>query len=167
MWLDAKPVASKDAHTTRVALRDFAGTCNPKLFYSDNAGEFKQAAASLEWRHDTGTDNRPATNSVIERQNRNILEGTRTALYKAGLEHKFWSRAIQCWCFLSNVSRVHESDGKTVWKRRHGIKFEGKLIPFCAEIHYLPTADREVQQRQKCAPKMVEGLFAGYKQHTD
>ena len=24
MWLDAKPVASKDAHTTRVALRDFA-----------------------------------------------------------------------------------------------------------------------------------------------
>ena len=40
-------------------------------------------------------------------------------------------------------------------------------IPFGAKIHYLPTADREAGQRQKVAPKMVEGLFAGYKWHSD
>ena len=74
---------------------------------------------------------------------------------------------MQCWCFLSNVSRIYETDGKTAWKRRHGVTVEGTRIPFGAQIHYLPTADREGQQRQKCVPKMVEGLLAGYKQHTD
>ena len=116
-WLEASPVASKDAHTTRAALRDFAGAVNSKFFYSDNAGELVMAAKSLELRHDTGTDNRPQTNGVIERQNRNILEGTRAALCEAGLEHKFWSHAMQCWCTLNNVFRIHEKDGLTPWQR--------------------------------------------------
>ena len=169
MWLEASPCTSKDAHTTRAVLRDFAGTCNPKLFYSDNAGELLRAAEQLGWRHDTATDNRPATNGVIERQNRNVLEGTRSSLHESGLEHRFWSQAMACWCFLNNVTRRHDKDNLTPWQRRHGStnKFQGKLVPFGAKIHYLPTADREVSQRQKIAPKMVEGLFAGYKMHSD
>ena len=134
-WLEASPVASKDAHTTRAALRDFAGTCNPKLFYSDNAQELVQAAKSLEWRHDTGTDNRPQTNGVIERQNRNILEGTRASLCEAGLEHKFWSQAMQCWCTLINAPCVHDAGAKIPWQRRHGFRFPGKLIRFGAKTH--------------------------------
>ena len=74
-WLEAKPCPSKDAQTSKMALRDFAGSTEPKLFYSDNSGELKEAAKSLGWSHDTATDNRPATNGVIERQNRNMFEG--------------------------------------------------------------------------------------------
>ena len=74
---------------------------------------------------------------------------------------------MQCWCVFNNVSRVFDKDNKTPWQRRHGFQFTGQLIPFGAKVHYLPTADREVLQRFKCAPKMVEGLFAGYKLHTD
>ena len=65
-WIEAIPVASKDAHTTRAALRDFAGTCNPKLFYSDNAQELAGAAKSLGCKHDMGIDIRPRANGVIE-----------------------------------------------------------------------------------------------------
>ena len=102
MWLEARPRPSKDAHSTRAALRDFAGSINPKLFYSDNGLELVKAAAELQWRHDTATDHRPATNGVIERQNRNVLEGTRASLYESGLEHRCWSQAMQCWCSLNN-----------------------------------------------------------------
>ena len=72
MWLESVPCTSKDASTTRTALRDFAGSCNPKLFYSDNSGELVKAALELEWRHDTSTENRPATNGVIERHNHSV-----------------------------------------------------------------------------------------------
>ena len=85
------------------------------------------------------------------------------------MEHKCWSDAIQAWCALNNFSRVYEKDKLTPYQRRHGAdkRFEGKLVAFGAKVHYLPTAEREVLQRQKMAPKMVEGLFAGYKLHTD
>ena len=42
-------------------------------------------------------------------------------------------------------------------------KFKGLPIAFGAKINYLPSADRELAERQKAGPRMVEGLFAGYK----
>ena len=94
-----------------------------------------------------------------------MLEGLRSCLCESGLEHALWSQAAQCWCFLQNVTRQHDNDNKTPYQRRLGsaAAFPGKLVPFGAKIQYLPTADREVAQRQKGAPRMVEGLFAGYK----
>ena len=80
-WVEAIPCPAKDTATTKMALRDFMGSQPLKLLYSDNSGEIKEAAKSLGWMHDTSTDNRPQTNGVIERQNRNILEGARCAFY--------------------------------------------------------------------------------------
>ena len=50
------------------------------------------------------------------------------------------------WCLLNNASRKGDKDQLTPWQRRFGAKhrFEGKLVPFGAKVHYLPTADREV-----------------------
>ena len=36
-------------------------------------------------------------------------------------------------------------------------------MPYGAKAFYLPTAEREVLARQKAAPRMVPGIFAGYK----
>ena len=167
--LEAIPCSSKDAHSTKAAIHDVCGPTTPKLLYSDNARELVAAGKALGWWHDYSTDNRPASNGVVERQNRNVLEGLRSILLESGLEHKFWSQAVQCWCFLNNTTRVHEKDNMTPYQRRHGkkVKFEGQQIAFGAKIHYLPTADREVRQRHKAGPRMVECLFAGYKQRVD
>ncbi len=148
-----------------MALQDFAGSVVPKLTYSDNSKELISSIRSLGWSHDLATDNRPQTNGVIERQNRNILEGLRSSLWESGLEHKCWSQAATTWCHLNNFSRVDPKDGLTSWQRRHGkaAKFDGILAPFGSLVHYLPTADREVYARQKAGPRMVPGLFAGYK----
>ena len=148
-WIEVCPCASKDTIATKLALQDFAGTTVPKLVYTDNSGEFKTAIKQLGWLHDSSTDNRPQTNGVIERQNRNILEGTRSTLYVSGLEHKFWSQAATTWCQIHNFIKVDESDGLTPWQRRHGkeCKFDGLIVPFGAKVFYLPTADREVLAR--------------------
>ena len=58
--------------------------------------------------------------------------------------------------------------GVTPWQRRHrkvngSSKFKGQLVAFGSKVHYLQTAAREVEERQKAGPRMVEGLFAGYK----
>ena len=164
-WVEATPCPSKDRATTKMALRDFVGSSPLKMLYSDNSGEIREAAKDLGWLHDTSTDNRPQTNGVIERQNRNILEGLRATLYESGLEHRFWSQAVAAWCVLHNVTKGEDINMVTPWQRRHGTqaKFGGQLVPFGAKIHYLPSADREVEARQKAAPRMIEGLFAGYK----
>ena len=69
------------------------------------------------------------------------------------------------WCLFNNVLKEDEKLGTPAWQRRHesGINFGGRLVAFDAKIHYLPTAARELEQRQKAAPRMVEGFFAGYK----
>ena len=74
-WLEAFPSVSKDSATTEMALKDFAGTIEPKLLYTDNSRESTHAAKQPKWKHYNSTGNRPATNGVIERQNRNILDG--------------------------------------------------------------------------------------------
>ena len=66
---------------------------------------------------------------------------------------------------LSNLTKNDEDHNLSPWDRRHRGRygFNGQLVFFGAKIHYLPTAGRELEQRQKAAPRMVEGLFAGYK----
>ncbi len=99
-----------------MSLRDFLGVpeasdagpggpaARKPLLYTDNSGEFQMAAKKLGWLHDHASDNRPATNGVIERCNRKILEGFRSALHESGLEHKLWSQAVCCWCQLYNLT---------------------------------------------------------------
>ncbi len=87
-WLEVFPAASKDAAATKMSLQDFAGSVAPQLIYTDNSNELYSAIRLLGWKHDHSTDNRPQTNGVIERQNRNVLEGLRSSLWESGLEHK-------------------------------------------------------------------------------
>ncbi|MDP7647001.1 MAG: hypothetical protein QGH82_02875, partial [Candidatus Woesearchaeota archaeon] len=173
-WLEVFPCVSKDANHTEMSLRDFYGAPDndPRhwghkpLLYTDNSGEFIAAAKALGWLHDCATDNRPATNGVIERANRIILAGLRCALHESGLEHKLWSQAVACFCQFYNICHLHE-DGRTSYQRRHNLKpkdrFVGEIVPYGAKAFYLPTAEREVLARQKAAPRMVPGIFAGYK----
>ena len=91
----------------------------------------------------------------------NVSQGARALLYESGIEHRFWSQAMAFSCFLSNVSRAREKAGLTPWQTHHGRDkcFKGKLAPTGVKIHCLPTADREVLQRQVVAAQMVEGML--------
>ena len=48
--------------------------------------------------------------------------------------------------------------------RFEGTPFKGKIIPFGAEIYFLPSMPKRAMQ-DKMAPKMVKGIFLGYQFH--
>ena len=47
-WVKAYPAKTKTAEETKVALRHFMGTVDPKRIYSDNSQEIKKACQLLK-----------------------------------------------------------------------------------------------------------------------
>ena len=50
---------------------------------------------------------------------------------------------MECFCFQHCVLDVVK-EGKTPFELRYGVKYEGPLIPFGAEVHYKPSSDADV-----------------------
>ena len=81
----AYPAMTKQTDEVIYAMNDFLGGQKVSLWYSDAAPELHAACRTLGIRHDTADPHRHETNGVIERCNRTVIEGARTALYQANL----------------------------------------------------------------------------------
>ncbi len=135
------------------------------LFYTDNAPELIQAGKTLLWAHDKSQPEDPQSNGLVERQQRLVLEGTRTVLLSAGLVHTWWPWASQYFCWARNILPTFE-DGTSPYERRfkHG-PFKGLIIPFGHLIKFLPGKRLSLQLGQY-EPRSVPGLFIGWKLHN-
>ena len=65
------------------------------IIYSDNAPELEDATRKFKIRHNTSRPYADESKSVIEREIRTILEGTRANLTQAGIPEKLWPYAAQ------------------------------------------------------------------------
>ena len=70
---------------------------------------------------------------------------------------------MACYCFLRNVNDLL-SDSKTSYERRYDAKFGGPMIPFGAEITYLPITDKDKARLHQFGSKLLSGIFLGYEQ---
>jgi hypothetical protein len=142
-WLQGYASNSKSAEEVVRDLQRFLGPqVKPQHVYTDNSKEFIRALKDLNWPHDTSTPHRPQTNGIIERAVRVVKEGTSCVMVQSGLAEKWWPEAMNCFCFLRNVSTVLET-GNTAYKNRFGSDFSGPLIPFGAEVTYLPITHQD------------------------
>ena len=155
------PNEHKDVSDTFVAMQDFALHDDVLHLYSDNASEISKAAIALKWRNSTCTPNRPQSNGAAEQAVRRVLDGTRTILYRSGLPHSWWAEASKCYCCLRNITDVVK-EGKTPYELRHSTPYPGLRIPFGAYVHYLPTGEKAMAQRDKFGPRSLPGMFVGY-----
>ncbi|GJX21168.1 retrovirus-related pol polyprotein from transposon TNT 1-94 [Tanacetum coccineum] len=77
--------------------------------------------------HQTSTAQTPEQNSVVERQNRTLVEAARTMLSAAKVSLFFWAEAIATTCFTQNRSLVIPSHEKTPYHiingRKPSVKF--------------------------------------------
>ena len=131
VWSSMKiiyPLGDKTADEARYALLDFNGDREVKRYYSDNSGELRQAIKDMGVPREGSVPGVPKTNGVIERTNRDILDGTRATLINAGLPGCFWEFAGPAYCHLDNI-RV-KADGTSPWMMTHGEAFKGNSIPF-------------------------------------
>ncbi|MHC4951072.1 MAG: hypothetical protein ACYTEU_08835, partial [Planctomycetota bacterium] len=165
-WLQGYAANSKASDEIVRDLQRFLGPqVKPQHVYTDNSKEFIAALQELNWPHDTSTPHRPQTNGVIERAVRVVKEGTSCVLVQSGLDEKWWAEAMLCFCFLRNVSLVLET-GSTAYKERFGSGFSGPLIPFGAQVEYLPITHADKTKQHAFGSKMRRGIFLGYVQQA-
>ena len=139
--------------------------CKPEHVYTDNSEEFKNSLKEIKWLHDTSTQNRAQTNGVVERAVRKAKEGTSCALVQSGFDEAWWGKAMLCYFFLKNVVDILDNDD-TSHKRRFGSDYLGPLIPFGAEISYLPITDKDKARCHQLGSKLLFGIFLGYDQQA-
>ena len=111
----------------------------PKVVYTDNLMGFGKACEGLSWNHRTSTPHRSETNGIAERAVRRVKEGTSAVLLQSGLDKRWWSDSIECYCYLRNVQDLL-ADRKTLYERRFGEPFKGPIIPFGAMVKYHPSS---------------------------
>ena len=155
---DCFPLRKKSRALIVCAIRDFGGTTQWVKFASDNGPELIAAAKFEKMQHCTSTPWRPTSNSLIEREMQRVGDGTRTLLAQAGFTPQWWTYASRAFCHAHNVRELE--DGSSAWTKRHGKAFEGKMVPFGAEVIFrLPPPYRS---GGKFGPHGAHGLFLGW-----
>ena len=115
---------------------------NEKLLKTDNSTEFGKACEDLSWNHRTSTPHRSETNGIAERAVRQVKEGTSAVFLQSGLDERWWSDSMECYCYPRNVQDLL-ADGKTPCERQYGEKFTGPIIPFGSMVAYHPISMRD------------------------
>ena len=82
-------------------------------------------------------------------------------LLQSGLDERWWSDSMECYCYLRNVQDLL-ADGETPYERRFGEPFEGPIIPFRALVEYHPISPKDQARIQQFGKKVLPGIFLGY-----
>ena len=136
-------------------------TGNLKVIYTDNSLEFGKACEDLSWNHCTSTPHRSETNGIAERAVCGVKEGTSAVLLQSGLDEKWWTDSMVCYCYLRNIQDLL-SDRKTLYERRFGKPFEGPIIPFGSLVEYYHISAKDQSRIHQFGKKVLLGLFFGY-----
>ena len=131
---------------------------------SDNGGEFtsKEFDRYLVSKGITPERTNPKTpqqNGVAERDNRTIMENTRTMMHAAKLDKRFWAEAAYTAVYLRNLCPTKAVKGMTPVQLWSGMKpVVGHLRPFgCPAYVHVPKSNRD-----KLDVKSSRGIFLGY-----
>jgi hypothetical protein len=108
------------------------GDRNIERFYSDRSGEIDRALRDLHIVTDNSQPRFPQNNVVAERLVQDVLEGTRTALLRAGSPPCFWEYACRHYCTMDNARPARQSasadgdgDRSSPWEKTHEAVSEG------------------------------------------
>ena len=132
-WIQSYLCKTKSARETENLVKFLKPSQAPKVVYTDSSLEFGKACEVLSWNHRTATPRRSETNDIAERAVRRVKEGTSAVLLQPGLDEKWWSDSMECYCYLRSVQDLL-ANGKTPYERLFG---EGAMV----EHHTERSAD--------------------------
>ena len=121
----------KSADSIMDAIKHFKGERNLERFYSDRSGEIDRALRDRHIVPDNSQHGAPQNNVVAERLVQDVLEGTRTALLRAGLPPCFWEHACRHYCAMGNARSVRklasaDGDRSSPWEKTHEESLSGE-----------------------------------------
>ena len=106
--------------------------------------KLKYAIKTLGWNHNKNTPGISQTNSVAERQIRDISAGTRALLVQAGLPACYWCYAAPTYCFGTNTKYTPEQPSAYALRFPAEGEWPHQFIPFGARVHFMRTKTSEV-----------------------
>ena len=159
-WLHCGPVKTKSSNNAYDQFLDFAGGEKIKMVYSDGSKELKSCCKKHRLRHEVSDPGIPQDNGLAESMVRVVVEGTRSALSRAGLPGTFWTLAGPHFAFARNIA-IHDSGSS--YDNRHGEgHFAGKIIPFGAGLFFQPIPSKaKGKDKPKFKEPEVPGVFLG------
>ena len=161
-WIQSYPCNTKSSHETEKSLLEFLEPLQaPKVVYTDNASEFGRASEDLSWRHRTSTPHRSETNGIAERAVRRVKEGTSAILPQSGLDERWWSDSMKCYCCPRHLQDTL-ADGKTPCERRFGETSKGPIILFGAMVEYHPTSPLDQAKNSSKWQESITRNLSGY-----
>ena len=102
-----------------------------------------------------------SSKSLVEREIRHMLEGTRTNLVQSGLPLQYWPMAMQHFSMAVNATPQLNGDDAP-WKLRFDENFPCQLIPFGAKILFWNNPKRIDNTSGKTSPAANDRIFLGY-----
>jgi hypothetical protein len=109
--------------------------------------------------HDTSTVYTPQQNGYIERDNRTIMEMTRSLIHAKDLPKRLWAEAVHTAVYLLNRTINTQLGNNTPYERFFKQK---PLVSHYRVFGALAYVFVNKQQRTKLDPKSFKGYFVGY-----
>nr|GFA40051.1 hypothetical protein [Tanacetum cinerariifolium] len=110
-------------------------------------------------QHQTSVARTPEQNGVVERQNRTLVETTRTMISATKVPLFFWAEAIVTACFTQNRSLVIPRHEKTPYHIINDRKPSVKFFHIFGSVCYIV---RDGENLEKMKEKGDECIFVGY-----
>ncbi|GJR20495.1 retrovirus-related pol polyprotein from transposon TNT 1-94 [Tanacetum coccineum] len=123
--------------------------------YSNNGTEFVNQVLTEFYESVSITQQ----NGVVERQNRTLVEATRTMLIFSKAPMFLWLEALAIACYTQNRSLIHTRYNKTPYELVYGNKPDLTFLCVFGALYYL-TNDNEDLGKLKA--KVDIGIFVGY-----
>nr|GFB07730.1 retrovirus-related Pol polyprotein from transposon TNT 1-94 [Tanacetum cinerariifolium] len=98
-------------------------------------------------------------NGIVERQNRTLVEATRTMLIFSKALMFLWAEAVATACYTQNRSLIYTRYSKTLYELVHDKKLDLKFLHVFGALCY-PTNDSE--DLAKLSPTADIGIFISY-----
>jgi hypothetical protein len=139
-----------------------------KKIRSDNGTKFKKSQIDgfleeEDIKHEFSSPYTPQQNSVVERNNRTLLDMARTMLDEYKTSDRFWAEAINTACYSINRLYLHRIIKKTSYElltcKKPNVSY---FRVFGSKCFILIKRGKN----SKFAPKTVEGFLLGYDSNT-
>lgn len=164
--LEHKSGAAEWLITTLKRLINQTGT-TPEFVQSDKGGEFvgsplRVFLESQGIQHNFSTTEAHASNGLVERANRTIMEKARAMLIWSGIPKRFWTFFITAAAYLANRSPSSRRAHKTPFELWYGVKPDLKHL----RVMGCRTQSRAVPRPSKLEDQTDCGVFLGYTNTT-
>ena len=111
-WIQSYPCQKLHMRRKRIRKSSSSRRRNQGFFFKQTfLQNFVKSCEEFSWNHRTSTRHRSGTIGIAERAVRRVKKGTSAVLLQAGLDEKWLTESMECFCNLRNVQDLL-ADGK-------------------------------------------------------